>query len=247
MRIFIHFLLLLSLAACKKDSSSSHSTDGPPPPVAGSVTGKIADSKGDPLAGIKVTVEHTIWYASYVFSTTDNNGAYKVDIPATPAGSWTAKAQLEKPAYGKQYKFDLVPDNTDAFTRDKAVVRNFTWKLSGQRSDGGFYGAHVDIYQWGTDADPSQVKLVFTPIEGTLIDGTPATAFERQVKDVAGTFMVTDVPIGKYSVKAIYPGRTLLLAKRHEEDTPAVSKTVVFGKYGYLGETEYNIEFWLSE
>jgi hypothetical protein len=244
MRILINLFLLLSLTACKKDSGSSSSPDGS---SAGKVTGKVTDSKGNPLSGIKVTLEHTVWANSYVFATTDNNGHYNVALPAEPAGSWTAKAQLEKSAYGKQYKFDLVPDHTEAFTRDQATVRNFTWQLSGQRQAGGFYGAHVDIYQFGTDVDPSQVKLVLTPAESMLIDGTPATALERQVQDVAGTFMVADVPIGKYTVKAVYPGKTLLLKNRHEEDEPAVSKTVIFGKYGYLGETEYNIEFWLSE
>ena len=243
MRILINLFFLLSVAACKKDAGSSSSDTS----SAGSVTGKVTDSKGNGLGGIKVALEHTVWANSYVFATTDNNGHYNVELPAEPTGSWTAKTQLEKSAYGKQYKFDLVADHTDPFTRDQATVRNFTWRLSGQRQDGGFYGAHVDIYQFGTDVDPSQVKLVLTPMESTLIDGTPATAFERQVQDVAGTFMVADVPIGKYTVKAIYPGKTLLLKNRHEEDEPAVSKTVIFGKYGYLGETEYNIEFWLSE
>ena len=244
MRVLINLLLLMSLAACKKDSGTTTSVNGP---SAGTVTGKVTDSKGNPLSGIKVTLEHTVWADSYVFATTDNSGHYKAVLPGEPAGSWTAKAQLEKSAYGKQYKFDLVTDKTDPFTRDQATVRNFTWQLSGQRQDGGNYGAHVDIYQFGTDVDPSQVKLIFTPVENILIDGTPAMTFERQVHDVAGTFMVTDVPIGKYTVKAVYPGKTMLLDNRHDEDEPAVSKTVIFGKYGYLGETEYNIEFWLSE
>jgi len=244
MRVLINLFILLSLAACKKDAGSSPSPDGP---STGAVTGKVTNSEGNPLSGIKVTVEHTVWADSYVFATTDNSGRYKAALPVDPAGSWTAKAQLEKPAYGRQYKFDLAADHTDAFTRNQAPVRNFTWQLSGQRPDGGYYGAHVDIYQFGTDVDPSQVKLVFTPVESTLIDGTPATAVERQLHDVAGTFMATDIPIGKYTVKAIYPGKTLLLDNRHDEDAPAVSKTIIFGKYGYLGETEYNIEFWLSE
>jgi len=245
MRVLINLLLLLGFAACKKDPGSSPSPDGP---SAGAVTGKITNSEGNPLSGIKVTLEHTVWADSYVYATTDNNGKYKVVLPAEPAGSWTAKAQLEKPAYGKQYKFDLVADHTDAFTRDQATVRNFVWQLSGQRPDGGSYGAHVDIYQFGTDVDPSQIKLVFTPVVSTLIDGTPAASLERQVHDVAGTFMATDIPIGKYTVKVVYPGKTLLLDNRHDDnDAPAVTQTVVFGKSGYLGDTEYNIEFWLSE
>jgi len=245
MRLFVHLFLLLSLAACKKDKEP---TPIPTPAVVGSVTGKVTDSRGNALSGIKVTVEHTVWAASYVFASTDGTGRYRVDLPGEPAGSWTAKAQLERSAYGKQYKFDLAADHTDAFTREQSTVRNFIWQLSGQRPNGGFYGAHVDVYQMGTDVDPSQVKLVFTPVESTLIDGAPAVALERQVHDVAGTFMVTDVPIGKYTVKAVYPGRVLLLDNRHEDgDSPAVSQPVVFGKYGYLGETEYNIEYWLSE
>jgi hypothetical protein len=246
MRTLIQLFLLFSLAACKKESVSA--SDSSSSSTAGSVTGKVRDSKGNPLGGIKVTLEHTVWFDSYVLATTDNNGHYSAELPAAPAGSWTAKAQIEKSAYGQKYKFDLLADHNDPFTRDQATVRNFTWKLDGQRPDGGFYGAHVDIYQFGTDVEPSQVKLIFTPVENTLIDGTPAEALERSVQDVAGTFMVTDVPIGKYTVRAVFPGKTLLLDNRHDdEDAPAVDKTVVFGKNGNLGETEYNIEFWLSE
>jgi hypothetical protein len=245
MRTIIQLFMLLSLAACKKETGTS--SDSSSSSVAGIVSGKVSDAKGNPLSGVKVTLEHTVWFDSYVLSTTDNNGHYKAELPAAPAGSWTAKAQLETSAYGQQYKFDLVADNNEPFTRDQSTVRNFTWKLDGERPGGGFYGAHVDLYQFGTDVDPSQVKLVFTPVEDKLIDGTPAVGFERQVHDVAGTFMVTDVPIGKYTVKAVYPGKKLLLDNRHDEEDPAEVKTVVFGKYGYLGETDYDIEFWLSE
>jgi hypothetical protein len=60
--------------------------------------------------------------------------------------------------------------------------------------------------------------------------------------------MVTDIPIGKYSVKAVYPGKTLLPENRHDYNNgPTVEKEVVFGKNGNRGETEYNIEFWVSE
>jgi hypothetical protein len=80
-----------------------------------------------------------------------------------------------------------------------------------------------------------------------LIDGSPATAFERNVENVAGTFMVKDIPIGKYTVKAVYPGKTLFLKSKRNPDVEAINKTVVFGKYGYLADTEYNIEFMVSE
>jgi len=248
MKPVMHLLMLLllisySLSACKKD------TNPPPTSAAGYVTGKITDAAGHPLQGVKVTIEHTVWQDSYVFATTDNNGNYKVAIPAEPAGDWTAKAQITKSAYGQEYTFDLAPGNTDAFDRNSAVVRNFTWKLSGERPEAGtYYGAHVDLYQFGTDVPMEDVKLVFTPLENTLIDGSPAATIERKVEDVAGTYIAKDIPMGKYTVKAVVPGKTLLLDNRHDDhDAPAVEQNLVFGKYGYLGDTEYNAEFWLSE
>ena len=248
MKPVMHLIVLLllisySLSACKKD------TTAPPQSASGYVTGRITDAAGNPLQGVKVTIEHTVWHDSYVFATTDNNGNYKAAIPAEPAGDWTAKAQIKRSAYGQEYTFDLAPGSTDAFNRTSAVVRDFTWKLSGERPEAGtYYGAHVDLYQFGTDVPIDKVKLIFTPIESTLIDGSPATTIERTVEDVAGTFMVKDIPIGKYSVKAVYTGKTLLLDNRHNDnDAPSVEQPLVFGKYGYLGSTEYNAEFWLSE
>ena len=240
------FLMSSSFTACKKEVKQTDQPQG----QSGIVTGKVTDSRGNAIAGVKVVIEHTVLYASYVYATTDNNGNYKAVVPAEPAGSWTAKAQVEKTAYGKHYTFDLVPENTDPITKEHGAVRNFTWKLTGQRAGtNGFYGAHVDLYQFGTDVPMDKVKLVFTPFggESTLIDGSHAVPLERNVEDVAGTFMAKDVPVGKYTVKAVYESKKLLLDNRHDEGEPEEEKTVIFGKNGHLAETEYNIEFWLSE
>jgi hypothetical protein len=90
---------------------------------------------------------------------------------------------------------------------------------------------------------------LFTPYPGetNLIDGSVANTFERPVEDVAGTFMAKDIPIGKYTIKALYNGKTLLLNNRHQDDNDEETKTVIFGKNGYPGETEYNIEFYVTE
>jgi hypothetical protein len=61
----------------------------------GVVSGKVTDAKGTPLAGIKVVIEHTVWASTYVYATSDANDNYKSGLPAKPAGSWTAKAQLK--------------------------------------------------------------------------------------------------------------------------------------------------------
>jgi hypothetical protein len=248
-KMIIPILYCVVVAACSKTDNDKDATEVPTSKN-GIVSGVVTDSKNLPVKDARVTIEHTVWYNSYLFATSDNEGKYQVSLPQDPAGDWTAKAQLTKTAYGQTYKFDLVPDKTEAFNKAGGAVRNFTWKLNGQRPGGaGYYGAHVDLYQFGADVDMTKVKLSFTPFPGetSLIDGTSAASFERTVEDVAGTFMVKDVPIGKYTIKAVYAGKKLLLNNRHADDNNEESKTVVFGKNGYLGETEYNIEFYVTE
>ena len=219
-----------------------------PTPKTGTVSGNVTDALGKPLAHIKIVVEHTLWHATYVFGETDNNGNYTITLPEQPAGMWTAKAKINKSAYGTDYIFDL-EGNTAAFTQSETVVRNFTWKLSGARPNSEFfYGAHLDLYNlFGTDVPLDKIKIMFTPIEPTLIDGSPAKAFEGTVEKMVGTYMVKDIPIGKYSVKAIYPDKTLLLKRKRVADIEEINKTVVFVKDSFLADTEYNIEFYVSE
>lgn len=247
---FLYMLLgVILVASCQKEISvvvtaqqtSLAST------ATGNVKGVAKDAQGKLLPGAKVTVEHTVWQATYVQVTTNKNGKYNITIPSTPAGSWTAKAQYQKAAYGRTYKFDLAGD-TSVFSQYDSVTRNFKWKLTGKKPGiNAYYGAHVDLYPFGTGVDMKKVKLVFTPVDSTLIDGSVAVGFERYVEYIAGTYMVKDVPVGKYTIVAKYPNKKLYLDNRHDDKDPAVRKPVVFGKYGYLAETEYNIEFWLSE
>jgi hypothetical protein len=242
-------LLQVILTGCEKDTvqpapGSQNSVE------AGFVSGKVTDARGNAMPGVKIVIEHTVWFGTYLFATTDNQGNYRLALPADPAGSWTAKAQVERTAYGQAYTFDLHPVHEGSFNRNSPAVRDFTWKLSGQRpGTNTYYGAHLDLYQFGTDVPMHQVKIIFTPAPGEtqMIDGSPAVGFERTVEDVSGTFMVKDVPVGKYTVKAVYHGKDLKLDNRHDNYDAETNKTVVFGKNGYLASTEYNIEFWLTE
>ncbi|MBV4360483.1 carboxypeptidase-like regulatory domain-containing protein [Pinibacter aurantiacus] len=247
-----HWLLPLIcstvVTACTKDAGSPN--DPASQTKNGVVTGIVTDANNLPVKDANITVEHTVWYNSYLLAASNSQGRYEVSIPNDPAGDWTAKAQLTKTSYGQTYTFDLEPDNTGTFSKASGAIRNFKWKLSGQRPGGtGYYGAHVDLYMFGADVDMTKIKLLFTPYPGetNLIDGTVATAFEKPVEDVAGTFMAKDIPIGKYTVKALYNGKTLLLNNRHLDDNNQEAKMVIFGKNGYLGETEYNIEFYVTE
>jgi hypothetical protein len=248
-RVLLPFICSSILTACSKNSNDVD-VPGGIEIKKGTVSGVIIDAKNLPVQDARITVEHVVWYNSYLFASSDHEGKYQVWLPDDPAGDWTAKAQLTRTAYGQTYKFDLEPDKIEAFNNTSGAVRNFKWKLSGQRPEGtGYYGAHVDLYPFGTDVDITKVKLSFIPFPGetSIIDGTVAAPFERPVEDIAGTFMVKDVPIGKYIIKAVYADKKLLLNNRHSDDDNEEGKTVIFGKYGYLGETEYNIEFYITE
>lgn len=249
-RILLAFICSVILTSCSKKDNNNNDLPEVPGMKKGIVSGVVTDAKNLPVKDAGITIEHTVWYNSYLFASSDHDGKYQVSLPDDPAGDWTAKAQILKNAYGQTYKFDLEPDKTGAFNKASGAVRNFKWRLSGQRPGGsGYYGAHVDLYPFGTDVDMTKVKLLFTPFPGetSLIDGTTAASFERPVEEVAGTFMAKDVPIGKYTVKIVYTGKKLLLNNRYTDDIDEESKTVVFGKYGYLGETEYNIAFYITE
>lgn len=235
-------VIALAATACSKNDDPSNQPDSKE-----TVSGTAKYANGNSLPDAKITIEHTVWEANYVIATSDGNGNYEVAVQSEPAGSWTAKAQIEKDAYGQHYVCDLEVNDTSYFYATDETVRNFTWKLTGQKITGGYYGAHVDVYHLGADVDMTQVILQLTPADPQLLDGSQAVTIERNLQDVAGTFMVNDIPIGKYNVKAIYPGKILLLSNRNTADQPGVEKEVVFGKNGVLGETEYNIEFWLSE
>lgn len=245
----IKILLLAAVVVICSNACDKDVRPAQPVIQKGKITGRITNSRGQAIHGATIIQEHTVWFNSFVSTNSDVTGNYEADIPTSPSGSWSAKATLTKSAFGQNYKFDLHPDASGSFNANNNVVRNFQWNLTGERPNGGQYGAHVDVYAIGNGIPLTQVKLVFTPFPGetTLIDGSAITGFERELEEVAGTFMVRDIPIGKYMVKAVAPGRTLLLDYKHDNGDPQLNKPVIFGKYGFLADTEYNLAFWLSE
>jgi hypothetical protein len=153
----LSFMCSTVVIACSKNAGS------PDASVTGTkngvVTGMVTDAKNLPLKGANITIEHTVWYNSYLLAASNEEGKYEVSLPNDPAGDWTAKAQLTKNAYGQTYTFDLEPDNSGTFSKASGAVRNFKWKLSGQRPGGtGYYGAHVDLYMFGAGVDMTKIN-----------------------------------------------------------------------------------------
>ncbi|MGV3658469.1 MAG: carboxypeptidase-like regulatory domain-containing protein, partial [Chitinophagaceae bacterium] len=126
-------LLLVGFAACEQDVDKPGNE--PSPGEANIVTGVVHDTKGQPMAGVKVRAVNTASAGNtFVDGTTDNNGHYKLTLSSL--GGWTMVAwKTVTTPDGDTYHLRMA-GATDAdyepFTPGKnAVVRNFKWKLTG--------------------------------------------------------------------------------------------------------------------
>lgn len=171
----------------------------------GVLKGRVLDASGKPLSGVKVFADNTLLYNSNAIAVSDSKGYYRVDV-SRPVGTWRATAQLERTYSGKRYAFDLHPDKADPFAGNDGAVRNFTWKLQGERPDGGYYGSFVVCYGsldnpfW---IDTSHVELTLIPT-GPLVDGSVGQAIVARLVRTAEGDAIADVPLGRYTITARY-------------------------------------------
>ncbi len=177
----------------------------------GYVSGVVRDSAGNPLAGVKIIIDHSIFYNSNISTVTDEAGKYRVKVPT---GSWYAFAQYKKKYAGKTYTFYLEPDSYAGFGGEGAV-RNFVWKLTGEKQEPlspGFFGGLITIDKaigGGIIPDATEIEFTLTPV-GTLIDGSKGETLKIRPAD---QYTLQDIPIGKYSVSASYQGQKLKLRR----------------------------------
>ncbi|MCG2616026.1 carboxypeptidase-like regulatory domain-containing protein [Terrimonas sp. NA20] len=195
-------LLFIVLLSCsKKDKGSG----GGEEPQKGYASGKITNADGSPWPGVKVIVENTLFYNTYVAAVSDEKGAYKVKLPSS--GTYHATADIEKTYNGKKYTLRLHPDNDDPFGTNGAV-RNFTFKLTGAYPDGlGYYGGTVIVDKdvMSELYDSENVELTLTPV-GKLIDGSQGQTLKlRPGQPRTDNYgKLVDVPIGRYNVSAVH-------------------------------------------
>lgn len=206
---------------------------------AGVVQGTVRDAAGRPLAGVKITIENTVFHASYVFGQTDAQGQYRVEVPN---GSWKAHAQLTRDYHGQELSFDLAADG-GPFAGTTGATRNFTWRLAGPRGDdggGGAYGARVTIYRGDFDEwfELHDLEVTLVP-DGPLPDGSAGRTIVASPAE--GSDFIDDVPVGRYTVTV-----------RHRAGGPRPVRVRNKGAYGeratvlfaapYPGSSRYGVE-----
>ena len=205
----------------------------------GIVKGRITDAGGNPIAGAKIVIEHTVYYATYVYAISDSHGYYRA---AVPNGSWQASVQIERSYLNRIYKFDLHPAIAAPFAGTTGAVRNFTWKLSGPKPNGGYYGSNVAVYsEPGSSFMMEEVELSLTP-DGSLLDGTPGQLIKKGLIDIGGgEDGINDVPIGKYIITARNKTTNQPLQIRMRNTGNYSSAVTGIFTAGFTGSTGYQI------
>ena len=235
-------LSLCAVAACTQVQPGTPGNPGTNPGGSGNVggleanvmKGVVTNSQGAPLGGVEVYADNTLLYDSNLLASTDASGSYRIDLSSLNT-TWHAGASLQTTFEGQNYEIFLAPDDDSQFATATGAVRNFTWKVSGEKPSGGTYGSVVYVYgDYSVDFSLDDVELTLTP-EGPLIDGS--TGQTLVAENVGG--QIDDVPIGRYTVTGRYlePSgavRPLLIAPKGSNDF-AASQSLTFTNTSYYG------------
>jgi hypothetical protein len=230
----------VSLISCSKNvnsnppDSSQHQQD-PPKEEKGYITGQVTDTKGKPVAGVNVYIDNTIFYNSGIGITTDANGKYKVK---GQPGAYRAYAEMTMTFNNHPFKIQFHPDNYDAFSGEDGAVRNFQWKLTGERpfNPGTYYGGYATLSKDPSSdmSDAENIEFTFKPV-GNLIDGSTGKTIVKScgAPYSQSYYYVLDIPIGRYEVSAVYKptGKTVKLRDGRSFDD-AFSETVTLDFWG---------------
>jgi hypothetical protein len=239
-KILIVLITGASMISCSKNVNSNppdspqHHQD-PPKEQRGYITGKVTDTKGNPMAGVKVYIDNSIFYNSGIGTTTDANGNYKVK---GEPGAFRAYAEVTKTFNNHTFKILFHPDNYDAFSGEDGAVRNFQWKLTGERpfNPGTYYGGYATLSKDPESEmyDAENIEFTFTPV-GSLIDGSTGETIVKSCGDPNSQsyYYVLDIPIGRYDVSAIYKptGKPVKLRNGRNFNDPFTG-TVTLDFYG---------------
>lgn len=202
-------LMLLFLFSCSKPNNGPAPDSGD---KGGYTKGKVVDAQGNSVAGAKILLDNTLLYASYITTTTDEDGNYNLKMPTGDYGIWKAYGSLTKEYHGKTYTLDLHPDNTNTFDAEGAV-RNFTWKLTGKVPDDEYfyYGGSIRVSPATGSIIPNNnhIVIVIEP-DGPLIDGSEGEMLTMPFGDEhwRDEVEIKDIPIGRYKAIAIYHDET---------------------------------------
>ncbi len=211
----------LMLVACTEKDPTPDAPDAPQgektTPYA--VTGRVVDTQGKPMQGVKVRADNDALYGSAEV-TTDANGRYT--LPKLEIGGWKIYAWKEITYKDKIYHLRLGMPNAsdyDAFSPGKeGAVKNFQWQLSGnipdrprsEKSASGYFGGSLRFTNMDSEGRSmpagTQVTVSLTPVAGaTLFDGSAPKTIQKSFTIEGGNeynYWVKDIPQCEYRITA---------------------------------------------
>lgn len=229
--LFLSIIFSNMLAACSANDETSNNDYSKP--EKGFAKGRVLDTKGKPIAGAKLYIDNTIYYNSGLSTTTNAEGYYRIQVPQ---GSWRVYAEITITYNGRRFKkIELDPDNADSFAGSDGVVRNFQWKLTGEKPEPlvGFYGGLANLFNNpnGNMYDVENIEFTFTP-DGPLIDGSAGAVIKTKCgAPRSETYSkINDIPMGRYIVTAKHlpSGKNLKLSDYSGPDNYSYSLTIEF-------------------
>lgn len=199
MKMNLPLLVVLSLpalAACGTDAPAVAREES------GYATGRVVDTRGNPVAGAKILLDNTVFYDSYISGSTGEDGTYRLKVHP---GAWRAYASIRKEYNGRTYPLEMHPDSADSFD-EAGAVRNFTWKLEGRKPDNdwGYYGGLVKVFSETGFYEMENVEITLAP-DGPLIDGSEGRTLVLRLGDNYWRQLayLEDIPIGRYVASAV--------------------------------------------
>lgn len=206
-------------------------------PEAGVLKGRVVDGAGRPVADAEIVADNQLIHNSNLVVTTDKDGHYRVSTDVA-AATFRVTGTVTRRFEDRAYTMELTPHDDASFAGSDGAIRDFTWRLTGERSDGlGFYGSmvlfHLESYDPQnpeTFLNDEDVTLTLTP-QGPLIDGSAGEVIVRRAERGGDGAGVLDVPIGRYRITAEHLGRPLRIRLR---DTGEYGEAVVTGFERFL-------------
>lgn len=195
---------------------------------AGTVSGRVTDDQGRPMAGVVVTARYQSnpGGMSYTLAApTGRDGRYSIRVGDRP-GAWSVHAQAEVGGM----TVNLTPSDGENFASNAATTRDFTLRFQEQTAD--------DPYGDGAMLVVQAAIMDYTPldeVEVTLrpVDGGPAIV--RRLRQTGEGHVVTGLRPRIYEVSARHNGRPLQVSPAltpHRDHDWGASHTAGFERTG---------------
>jgi hypothetical protein len=180
---------------------------------AGTVSGRVTDQSGNPVAGVNVEVVYQTYNSGDLpyngasikeTAVTDGDGRYSISTDSLPPGEYSANAFQMLTNGGKEINIDFQPEDGSTFAGNADTIRNFT---------GGYYeSSEENPYGNGGIFVVNNAIGDFTDLTGaevTLVDAETGQSYTRTVRATGEGLVVTGLPFGTYTATVTLNGQPL--------------------------------------